>query len=140
MKAPHICPQFGFGTFPVRLLEIRDGDTVVVQVHGTAFAWAIRLADCWCKELNRGTEQEKKIGRAAKEFVRQTLSGADEGDLRLWIPLPEPKKHDQPINLLDYVTFDRIPAYLFVGPTKTINRMLVEARLASTTKDGELGS
>jgi endonuclease YncB( thermonuclease family) len=135
--APTHCPPFGI-CLPITLAEVRDGDTVVVQIRHTNTLWAIRLKHCWCKELRGGTEASRKLARAAKEYTRQVLEAADHGDLRLCIPFPEVDGGDG-LNILSFLTFDRVPGYIYVGPTQTLNRMLVAQGLASTTKDGELG-
>ena len=106
----------------------RDGDTIVVRIPGSAFTWAVRLLDCWCQEKTTA------IGLAATRFAEEVLAASDEADLRLYIPLPTGE------NILRSLSFDRILGVLFVGPSQTLNAMLVQHSLASTTKHGELGS
>ena len=140
MKAPQTCPPFGV-SLPVRLVEIRDGDTIVVTLRQTeGLVWAVRLIDCWCPELHRGARASQQIARDASEYVRQVLvDGPSAGDLRWFIPLPEIEHGTRNVNLLSWLSFDRIPGYLFVGPDATLNRLLVQAGLASSTKGGPLG-
>lgn len=133
---PTKCPPLGF-TFPVELVDVRDGDTVEVRLRGSHYVWAIRLADCWAPELHRGPEGTRDVARKAAQMAREILSLADEGDLRLFIPWPE--TGDKPINPLSLATFDRVVGFIYVGPSQTLNRMLVNMGLASTTKDGQLG-
>lgn len=127
-------------TVPVELHRVRDGDTVEVCLHGSGMVWAVRLIDCWCPELKRGPDWSRKIGYKAKEFATEVLGTTDAGDLHLFVPLPERGEGVAGLNLLSLVTFDRVPGFLFVGPVQTLNRMLVEKGLASSTKDGELGA
>ena len=139
MIAPMQCPTYGV-TLPCQLVEIRDGDTIVVAIRGMSLVWAIRLIDCWCPETNRGEEKLRKLGRAGSEYARQVLhDGPNAGDLRVHIPLPEIAAGTEGVNLLSFLTFDRIPGYLYVGPHQTLNRLLVLAGLASSTKGGPLG-
>jgi hypothetical protein len=67
------------------------------------------------------------------------VDGPNAGDVRCFIPLPEIKPGTKNVNLLSWLSFDRIPGYLFVGPNQTLNRLLVQAGLASSTKGGPLG-
>lgn len=139
MNAPASCPPFGL-SLPVELVEIRDGDTIVVRLRGMALVWAVRLVDCWCPELHRGASASRQLGERASEYARQVLQdGPNAGDLRWFIPLPEIEQGTRNVNLLSWLTFDRIPGYLFVGPDQTLNRLLVLAGLASSTKGGPLG-
>jgi endonuclease YncB( thermonuclease family) len=117
--------------------HVRDGDTVVVHVRNHPWEWAIRLIDCWCPELRRGSKESRVIGKKAKEFAEDVLSKADEGDLRWFVPFSNLTEEN--MNVIGHFSFDRVPGYLYVGPTQTLNRMLVEAGLASTTKEGPLG-
>lgn len=136
MTAPTHCPPFGL-CVPVEWVETRDGDTHVVRLRKSNYEWAIRLADCWCPETRGGTALQKKIGEKAKIYAEQLLVGADD-DIRLYVAPPVNFEVDG-FNPLKMFTFDRVPGYLYVGPSQTLNRMLVNAGLASTTKGGELG-
>jgi len=139
MKPPLPCPTYGV-TLPVVAIDVRDGDTITVQIRETKLVWAVRLIDCWCPELHRGDEATRDLARQAKEYARQVLfDGPNAGDLRVFVPLPEIPQGTEHVNLLGYLTFDRIPGYLYVGPGQTLNRLLVLAGLASTTKQGPLG-
>jgi hypothetical protein len=139
VNAPTQCPPRGL-SLPVEFVRARDGDTVEVRLHGSGMIRAIRLIGCWAPELKRGPDWSRKIGYAAKEFAFETLAHADVGDLVLFVPLPNLPDGAVGLNLLSFVTFDRIPAFLYVGPHQTLNRMLVEKGLASTEKGGELGT
>lgn len=124
-------------TVPVELVDVRDGDTVEVKLRGSHYVWAIRLRDCWAPELHKGPIEHRALARKAKEIAREILTGADPGDLRLFIPWPAAS--EGPINLLGLATFDRVVGFIYVGPSQTLNRMLVNMGLASTTKEGPLG-
>ena len=103
----------------------RDGDTIVVRIPGSAFTWAVRLLDCWCPE------KDTTIGLAAKKYAEETLAHTD---LALYVPLPTGE------NILRSLSFDRIVGVLFINSVETLNTKLIEQGLASSTKNGELGS
>lgn len=132
---PEECPAFGV-TLPVEWHRNRDGDTPEVQLPGGSLVWAVRLEDCWCFELRRGTEVERAVGRQALRYADQVLSECD--DLRWHIPIDR-DMNLKGANIFKLLTFDRLPGYLYVGPKQTLNRMLVDKGLASTTKGGRLG-
>jgi hypothetical protein len=111
---------------------------VLVHIKRLSLEWAIRLAECYCPEVSRGPEASKALGRRARDFTRSVLEEADEGDLRWFVPFSNIDGEN--INILKFLTFDRVPGYLYVGPTQTLNRMLVSAGLASSTKAGRLGT
>lgn len=119
---------------PCRVTRVRDGDTLEVTVL-TGATWAIRLIDCWCPELHRGTEEERARGLAAAEYTRQTVDEAEQ----CWVYVPAPE-HVRDlatrggVNLLKGVTFDRVPAYLFVRHDTTLNELLVRAGHATHNK------
>lgn len=92
--------------------------------------WAVRLLDCWCPEMR------EEGGPEANDFTNEVLANADE--LYWHVPFSEDINIDG-MNILKLPTFDRLLGYLYVGPTQTLNRMLVERGLASTTKHGKLG-
>lgn len=137
MTAPTHCPPRGL-CLSVAFVRARDGDTIEVSLPGGALVFAVRLVDCWAPELRRGTDAERRKGYEALEYARQVCEAADPGDLRLHIPLPEGDVRG--VNPLKWITFDRIPGYLYVGGSRTLNEMLVAAGLASTSKGGELGT
>jgi len=110
---------------PVVYDHCRDGDTVVVRIPGSAFTWAVRLLDCWCPE------KDTTIGLAAKRYAEETL---EQSNVALYVPLPTGE------NILRSLSFDRIVGVLFISPTETLNTKLIGQGLASSTKNGELGS
>lgn len=123
---PHTAPPLGV-CLPVRAHSVRDGDTVVVLLGERQLA--VRLKDCWAPERNRPG------GHDATMFVHDVLTKADEGDLRLWIPLGGEIKDWDAFNI---ISFDRLVAHVFVG-SQTLSEMVVKRGLASSVKGGELG-
>ena len=111
----------------VTYVKTRDGDTVEVKVQGSAFIFAIRLLDCWCPPKNTPE------GARATKFVEQTLEQSDPADLSVYIP-----SLDTP-HLLKHFTFDRVLAHLFIEDNLTLGELLVDKKLASRTKGGNLG-
>lgn len=136
MTAPTRCPPIGL-TLPVELVKLRDADTPVVRLRNSPYEWAVRLIDCWCPEKNRGTPEEKEVARKAGVYAANVLA---DGDLRLYVPPSgDGPGESHSVNLLKLFTFDRVLGHLYVGPSQTLNRMLVSAGYASSTKGGELG-
>lgn len=136
MQFPTQRPPTGI-CVPVEYERARDGDTIEVRLCGGALTWAVRLIDCWCPELHRGSDDSRRVARAGRDYVNETLRSADSGDLHWFVPLP--KGSVSGANILKLTSFDRLPGYLFIG-SKTLNQILVERGFASTAKHGELGS
>jgi hypothetical protein len=96
--------------------------------------------------VSRAALGSRKLGYAALEFAKDVCAAADPGDLRWFVPFPDVVPDADGggaldgVNVLRRLTFDRVPGFLYVGPTKTLNRMLVEKGLASSSKGGELGT
>lgn len=129
--APAHRPPAGL-CLPCIFVRLRDGDTVEVRLPGSERVWAIRLINCWCPET-RGPEKER--GLRSKRHAEHLLRTC-EGLLYVYIPAPA-----DGINLLSNLTFDRIPGWLYVTPTDTLNELLVAAGLATREKsplDGEI--
>ena len=138
MTAPTMCPPIGL-CLNVQLVKLRDADTPVVRVRNSPYEWAVRLLECYVPEKNRGTPEQREIARKAGVYAESILTGADD-DLRLYVPpYGDGPSESHGINLLKLFTFDRVLGYVYVGPSQTLNRMLVDAGYASTTKGGELG-
>lgn len=119
---------------PCQLSRVVDGDTIEVTITG-GVAWRLRLIDCWCPEV-RGADREK--GLAAKRAAEQALEKAT--SMAVFVPLPTlpvpAKSHDSPLNLLGLLTFDRVPAWLYLDETQTLNALLVKQGHATKTKRG----
>jgi endonuclease YncB( thermonuclease family) len=124
-------PPYGV-SFPCRLHRVIDGDTIEVVISGS-WAWRIRLIDCWCPEVKG---PEKEAGLQAKQFAARALEDARQ--LTVFVPfdmIVERQGHG-PINLLDFVTFDRVPAFLYLNEEETLNALLVKHGHATSTKKG----
>lgn len=114
MKPPHgLCLSCQF----VRAV---DGDTVEISFPGSVRVWKIRLVDAWCPETNRGPEESRAKGRAARQFTRECCERNAE-HLSVFIPAPT-----DPINLLSALTFDRIPGYIYLTNEHTLNEAIVK--------------
>lgn len=109
---------------PVTIAEVRDGDTVVVQLPRSPYKWPVRLLECWAPELN--TPEGKK----AKAFAQEVLFDIDQ--LYLWIPAPQEVEV-----LLKNLTFDRLLGHLFLDSETTLSEMMV--RTGHATKDKPKG-
>lgn len=92
--------------------------------------WAVRLLNCWCPEMR------EEGGYEAWKYTNDTLEKADE--LYWHVPFSKDINIDG-MNILKLPSFDRLLGYLYVGTKQTLNRMLVDKGLASTTKGGRLG-
>lgn len=114
--------------FPCELVEVRDGDTVVVQIREHGFEWAIRLIDTWCPELRSQNPDEREQAWAAKAYAEELLDEADE--LSVFVPWDVLARE----NLLKIATFDRIPGYVFVSPSQSLNELMVEGGFATKEK------
>lgn len=101
--------------------KVIDGDTVVVSLTDSPREWKLRLIDTWCAELP--TEEGKRAKKGAEEFVAAATEQS------VFIPAPKHVK-----NLLSNLTFDRIPAYLFIAPDLTLNAAMVIAGYATEKK------
>lgn len=106
---------------PCRVVKVRDGDTVEIQLPGSEHVWAIRLLDCWAPELH------KQGGPEAKEFAQNLVDDVDE--THVWIPAPK-----QVINLLANLTFDRIPGHIFISTRETLSEVMVRCGHATKEK------
>lgn len=112
-------------SLPCSFVRARDGDTIEVCFPGSDRIWAIRLIDAWCPEV-RGPERER--GLAAKEFAEKCLDNAA-ASLSVHIPAPT-----DPVHLLGALTFDRIPGYIYLTDTDTLNGVLVKHGHATREK------
>lgn len=109
----------------------RDADTIEAHVAGSAYRFAFRLIETWAPELHADKATDRDIAAAGREYVTDRCRGRQ---LTVFIPLEA--LGDEPLQAL---TFDRIPAWVWVSPAKTLNREVVEHGFASTTKRGVLG-
>jgi endonuclease YncB( thermonuclease family) len=109
---------------PCNLKYFRDADTPVVLLPSFTFDVPLRLIDCWA------SEERHVLGRRATEFARAAVAGKALG---VWIPLPE-----NVAKLLAGLSFDRVPAWLYLGDDDTLNERLVAAGHAYATKPEQL--
>jgi hypothetical protein len=129
---------------PVYYLRARDGDTHEVIGSMTSFMWAFRLKRCWIYELDDKYEHLRAIAIEARREAEALCKLAGD-DLRAQVELDadflrEIRAQGKHLNPLNYATFDRVPGVLWLDHKTTLNEKLVEMKLASTTKGGELGA
>jgi len=104
---------------PVEFVDIRDGDTVIIRLARSLSSqnhleWAIRVAGVNSPEKNTAA------GTAAASFTRELL--AEQSDLALFVPLPK-----NPARLLSALSFDRIPADIFLDNDTRLAAALLTA-------------
>lgn len=123
-------PAYGV-CLPCQVQRVIDGDTIEVTLLG-GLVWRLRLIDCWCPET-RGAERER--GLAAREAAERALAQATAP--AVFVPADAAiaeAQQGEPINLLRFCTFDRVPAYLFLNPHETPNEYLVLCGHAAKAK------
>jgi endonuclease YncB( thermonuclease family) len=130
-------------TVPVSFLRAIDGDTIDVQGALTSFVWAVRLKDCWCHELNDSDESLRAMALEAKREA-EALCKLAGTELRVTISmdgnyLRHVREQGKSINPLNYASFNRVPGVIWLDEKTTLNRKLIEMKLASSTKEGLLG-
>lgn len=130
---PHLVPPHGV-CVSVEYVRLRDADTPVVKIRGGQWEWAVRLLGCWAPEM---TDRRQGIVVAeGRDFADQTLRAA--ADLHLFVPFGALPNFGQ-ANPFELTTFDRILGWLFVGPSQTLNEMLVRRGFAASKKGLPLG-
>lgn len=116
-------PPYGL-CLPASLTKVRDGDTLEVNVGGQ-LTWPIRLLDCWASELDTNS------GQQARDHLVKLLKGK-QTQLAVWIPAPDDLR-----NLLGSLTFDRIPAHVFLDDSTTLSARMVRDGFATSQKRGD---
>lgn len=124
-EAPAERPAYGL-TVPVRIVRVRDGDTVEVSLRGSDRIYALRLIDCWAPE-SRGPERTR--GLASKANAERLIAAARPDLIAVYIPAPKDST-----NLLAALTFDRIPAWLYLDAKRTLNAEQVKGGFATKEK------
>ena len=67
-------PPIGW-TVPVRVVQVYDGDTVVVEITKRV---RVRLLDCWAPEVRTKDKAEKQKGYASKDHLKKIIpEGSD---------------------------------------------------------------
>jgi endonuclease YncB( thermonuclease family) len=69
LSAEADAPPIGW-TVPVRVIEVYDGDTVVVEITKRV---RVRLLDCWAPEVRTKNPDEKAAGYASKDHLKEIL-------------------------------------------------------------------
>jgi len=116
---------------PCRWINRRrdDGDTVSVTMISN-FLWRVRLRDIDCPERNT---QE---GIAAKHFTESVLEeAASELSAEFLVPhkIRSMVWRCEPINLLDWPSFNRVVGDIWVGESNRLSELLVAAGHAKRT-------
>ena len=101
-------------TLPCTVVEVTDGDTVVVELRLVA---SVRLKDCWAKELGSGGEPAK----------RRLTKLAEGKDATLSIDLSDARR------LGDVFSFGRVVGTLWINGD-CVNRQLVKEGFATKAK------
>lgn len=113
-------PPYGL-CLPCQVVRVIDGDTVIVSFKASEREWKLRLINCWCAEMN--TADGKRAKKGAEDFLRGVTTTS------VFIPAPR-----NAINLLSNLTFDRIPAYLYLDHELTLNEALCLAGFATSQR------
>lgn len=131
-EAPKDCPPAGL-CLPMDYVRTRDADTIEARLRGSAFIFAIRLEETWGPELLDADPQRREVARKGKEWVKQFCEANPH--LIVFVTF---QGLQQPLKRL---SFDRVPAWVFVMPdaSDTLNEMVVRNGFASSTRNGRLG-
>lgn len=125
------CPPLGLA-LPAEFVRTRDADTLEWRVPGSAFVFASRLIDVWAPETDSTDPADKERAIAGKLFVTQQCQAAK--FLTIQIPLPDSR---QP---LKFLTFDRLPSWVWLDTKVLLNRLIVKAGYAASYKHGRRGA
>jgi len=98
---------------PCQYLRCRDGDTVEISLYGSDRIWAIRLIDCQAPDRGEPGRDE------AKAHAEQLLENAE----LVTVSVPTPA---DPLHLLKNLTFDRIPARLWISDDETLGERMIK--------------
>jgi hypothetical protein len=115
--APAPCPPAGL-VLPCTIERAVDVDTVVVVVE---LRLSVRLLDCW------GPEKHTPQGQRGKEFTAAIAEKHPQA--MLWIPAAK-----DPAAILQTTSLGRVLGHLYLDPTTTLSRRIVEAGHASERK------
>lgn len=121
MSEPRVETRPPYGAcFPVKFRRARDGDTIAVSLANSDRQWFIRLRGVDTPERGEPGYAEAK---ALTERLCREAELVDE--LAVFIERP-----DDLVNLLANVTFDRLPAYVFLAKSTELGDVLVRRGLA----------
>ncbi len=108
---------------PCKLNRVIDGDTIEVTAF-SGFLWRIRLDGINCKE--RRSEE----GIKAKHFCEGVLEEAA-AELSMEFELPENSRDvvmgEKRVNVLDIPTFNRLAGDIWVGESRKLSDIMVNA-------------
>ena len=99
-----------------------DGDTVYLTPLGGRLIWPIRLIDCWAPELR------DPGGIEARDHCRKLLAAAAG---KIWMEIPAPRSKAWPLADL---SFERVPGYVWLNETTTLNEAMIAAGHATPTR------
>ena len=103
---------------PATVVRVIDGDTVVVKVRD--FEADVRLSDVWCYETNRGTEEQRQAGIAAKRWMQEMLPVGTKVFVHVKL------KRGQ--NIKQVLSFGRTVGVIWkVGKVFSVNEQIVQA-------------
>ena len=107
------------------VVRVIDGDTVVIKVRD--FEADVRLLDVWCYETNRGTEQQRQAGVAAKRWMQEMLPVGTSVLVHV--------KLQRNQNIKDVLSFGRPVGVIWkVGEVFSVNEQIVQAGHATMEK------
>ena len=107
---------------PVKIIDVYDGDTVVVEVKKH---FRVRLLDCWAPEIKTKDAAEKVRGIAARDHLAQILPEGTQGTLYV------PGNTD----IGKSITFGRFLGHIWAKDgTANVSQQQVEAGFATPEK------
>lgn len=101
------------------LTDSDDGDTITVDVTRE---FTLRIERCWCAEVSTREPEEKKLGIAAREYLRKLL---DRRGYEVRVEI----KADPGSNIGDRTSMGRFVADVFVRPLRKGSRWQSVAKL-----------
>lgn len=122
-------PQYdGWGVqFSGTCVEVYDGDTITVQPAPRLYR--LRLLDCWCAEVRGGTPEQKRLGLAARDYLKELLK---DRQVVVQVPIDPSKRFGKSM------TFDRLLAHCWyqddAGKWVNVAKKMRDAGHAYATK------
>jgi endonuclease YncB( thermonuclease family) len=104
-----------------RILDIDDADTITVQGPITNLQWRLRIKDCWAPET------KTEAGQRAADYARKLLCG----ETHVMVHIGNLK---YAANLLKNVTFDRVPAVVYLLDGRDYATEMIRAGHATKRK------